>query len=120
VTAGDVAFTFNYIVDNELLNLSTYTNGITGAEVIDDTHVKVFTSAPKANMLRMVVPILPEHIWSKVSGKAATTSYQNKPPGGDHQLPEQAADRRQRALPARGVEEGQVRTFRGEPGLLGR
>ena len=31
-------------------------------------------------MLRMVVPILPEHIWSKVSGKAATTSYQNKPP----------------------------------------
>ena len=80
VTARDVAFTFNYIVDNELLNLSTYTNGITGAEVIDDTHVKITTDAPKANMLRMVVPILPEHIWSKVSGKAATTSYQNKPP----------------------------------------
>ena len=80
VTARDVAFTFNYIVDNELLNLSTYTNGITGAEVIDDTHVKVTTDAPKANMLRMVVPILPEHIWSKVSGKEATTSYQNKPP----------------------------------------
>ena len=33
-----------------------------------------------ANMLRMVVPILPDHICSKVSGKAATTSYQNKPP----------------------------------------
>ena len=80
VTARDVAFTFNYIVDNELLNLSTYTNGITGAEVIDDTHVKVMTDAPKANMLKMVVPILPEHIWSKVSRKAATTSYQNKPP----------------------------------------
>ena len=80
MTARDVAFTFNYIVDNKLLNLSTYTNGITGAEVIDDTHVKVTTSAPKANMLRMVVPILPEHIWSKVSGKEATTSYQNKPP----------------------------------------
>ena len=80
VTARDVAFTFNYIVDNELLNLSTYTNGITRAEVIDDTHVKLFTSTPKANMLRMVVPILPEHIWSEVSGKAATTSYQNKPP----------------------------------------
>ena len=80
VTARDVAFTFNYIVDNELLNLSTYTNGITGAEVIDDTHVKVMTSAPKANMLRMVVPILPEHIWSKVSSRQATTSYQNKPP----------------------------------------
>jgi peptide/nickel transport system substrate-binding protein len=80
VTARDVAFTFNYINDNQLLNLSTYTSGITKAEVVDDTHVKIYTKAPKANMLRMVVPILPEHIWSKVSGKAATTSYQNKPP----------------------------------------
>jgi len=80
VTARDVAFTFNYINDNQLLNLSTYTNGITKAEVVDDTHVKIYTKAPKANMLRMVVPILPEHIWSKVTGKAATTSYQNKPP----------------------------------------
>lgn len=80
LTAADVAFTFNYIRDNELLNLSTYTNGIIKAEAIDDTHVKIYTSAPKANMLRMVVPILPEHIWSKVSGEAATTSFQNKPP----------------------------------------
>ena len=80
VTARDVAFTFNYIVDNELLNLATYTNGIVKAEAIDDTTVKIYTDAPKANMLRMVVPILPEHIWSKVSGKAATSTYQNKPP----------------------------------------
>jgi peptide/nickel transport system substrate-binding protein len=80
VTARDVAFTFNYIVDNQLLNLATYTSGITKAEAIDDTHVKIFTSAPKANMLRMVVPILPEHIWSKISGKAAASSYQNSPP----------------------------------------
>ncbi|MEI6452397.1 MAG: ABC transporter substrate-binding protein, partial [Actinomycetes bacterium] len=80
VTAGDVAFTFNYIHDNELLNLATYTNGIVKAEAIDDTTVKIYTDAPKANMLRMVVPILPEHIWSKVSGKAATSTYQNTPP----------------------------------------
>ena len=80
VTAKDVAFTFNYINENELLNMAAYTDGITKAEVIDDTHVEITTSAPKANMLQMVVPILPEHIWSKVGGKAATTSYQNKPP----------------------------------------
>ena len=80
VTARDVAFTFNYIVDNELLNLATYTNGIVKAEAVDDTTVKIYTDAPKANMLRMVVPILPEHIWSKVSGKAATSTYQNSPP----------------------------------------
>ena len=80
VTAKDVAFTFNYINDNKLLNLQTYTSGITRAVAVDDTHVKIYTAAPKANMLRMVVPILPEHIWSKISGKEATTSYQNKPP----------------------------------------
>jgi peptide/nickel transport system substrate-binding protein len=80
VTARDVAFTFNYINDNQLLNLATYTNGITRAEAIDDTTVEIYTRAPKANMLRMVVPILPQHIWSKVDGEAASTSYQNKPP----------------------------------------
>jgi peptide/nickel transport system substrate-binding protein len=80
VTARDVAFTFNYINQNQLLNLSAYTDGITKAVAVDDTTVKITTKAPKANMLQMVVPILPEHIWSKVSGKAATTTFQNKPP----------------------------------------
>ena len=80
VTAKDVAFTFNYINENQLLNLSAYTDGITKAEAVDDTTVKIYTRAPKANILQMVVPILPEHIWSKVSGKAATSTYQNKPP----------------------------------------
>ena len=80
VTAKDVAFTFNYINENELLNLSAYTDGITRAVAVDDTTVQIYTRAPKANMLRMVVPILPEHIWSKVDGKAAASSYQNKPP----------------------------------------
>ena len=80
VTASDVAFTFNYIVDNKLLNLAAYTTGIVKAVAVDATHVQIYTSAPKANMLKMIVPILPEHIWSKVSGKAASSSYQNKPP----------------------------------------
>lgn len=80
VTAGDVAFTLDYIRDNELLNLATYTDGILDAEAVDDTTLKITTDGPKANMLRMLVPILPEHIWSHVSGKAATGSYQNKPP----------------------------------------
>ena len=80
VTARDVAFTFNYINDNELLNLAVYTDGITTAEAVDDTTVKITTSAPKANMLKMVVPILPEHVWSKISGKDAGNSFQNPPP----------------------------------------
>ena len=80
VTAKDAAFTFNYIHDNELLNWGTYTRGIVKAEAVDDVTLKLYTDAPKANMLKTIVPILPEHIWSKVSGKAATGSYQNTPP----------------------------------------
>ncbi|HMK92451.1 MAG TPA: ABC transporter substrate-binding protein [Thermoleophilia bacterium] len=79
-TAEDVAFTFNYIVKNQLANLAVYTDGITGAKATGPNTVEVYTKAPKANMLRMVVPILPEHIWSKISGKAAAGSFQNNPP----------------------------------------
>jgi peptide/nickel transport system substrate-binding protein len=79
-TAADVAFTFNYIVKNNLQNLAVYTDGITSAKATGPNTVEVTTKAPKANMLRMVVPILPEHIWSKVSGKAAANSFQNNPP----------------------------------------
>ena len=80
LTAKDVAFTYNYIVDNDLQTLAIYTGGITGATAVDDATVEITTDKPKSNMLAMVVPIIPEHIWSKISGEAATTSYQNKPP----------------------------------------
>ena len=80
LTAKDVAFTYNYIVKNDLQTLAIYTGGITGAVATDDYTVDITTEKPKSNMLAMVVPIIPEHIWSKVSGKAATTTYQNEPP----------------------------------------
>ena len=80
LTAKDVAFTYNYIVKNDLQTLAIYTGGITGAVATDDYTVDITTDKPKSNMLAMVVPIIPEHIWSKVSGKEATSSFQNKPP----------------------------------------
>jgi peptide/nickel transport system substrate-binding protein len=80
LTARDVAFTFNYIVDNNLQTLAIYTGGIVGATAVDDSTVEITTDKPKSNMLAMVVPIIPEHIWNTVSGEDASTSYQNKPP----------------------------------------
>ena len=109
LTARDVAFTFNYQLENNLWNLASYTDGITKAVAVDDVTVKIYTTAPKANMLQMIVPIIPEHIWSKVSGKAAGTTFQNNPPV-----------ERQRAVPGRRVAEGQVRAPRSQQGLLGR
>ena len=37
-------------------------------------------SKPKADMLQMWVPILPEHIWSKISPNDAQSKFQNTPP----------------------------------------
>jgi peptide/nickel transport system substrate-binding protein len=79
-TADDVVFTYNYIMDNELSAFTSYLTGIETVEAVDPLTVKITCSAPKANILGMVVPILPEHIWSKVDPKAAERSYQNTPP----------------------------------------
>ena len=80
LTAKDVAFTYNYIVDNQMGALSSLTTYITKAVAIDDLTVEIRCSKPKANMITTWIPILPEHVWSKVSPKAAGASYQNKPP----------------------------------------
>jgi peptide/nickel transport system substrate-binding protein len=80
LTARDVAFTYNYIVQNELSAFNTYTTNMKKAVAVDDSTVKFYLSKPKANMLRMWIPIVPEHIWSKISGKQAENSFQNDPP----------------------------------------
>jgi peptide/nickel transport system substrate-binding protein len=80
LTASDVAFTYNYIIDNDLSNFTAYTEGITRAVAVDDTTVRFDCSEPKANMLNVWIPILPEHVWSKISGKDAAGKYENKPP----------------------------------------
>jgi len=79
-TAADVAFTYNYIIDNEMGNFSSLTSGINEAVATDDLTVEIRCNRPKANMLRTWIPILPEHIWSKIDPKAAGASYQNRPP----------------------------------------
>ena len=109
LTASDVAFTYNYIIKNNLTNWTAYTQSITKAVAVNDTTVRIECSQPKADMLRVYVPILPEHVWSKVSGKAASLSYANTP-----------AVRRLRAVHVRRVEEEQLREARREPHVLAR
>jgi peptide/nickel transport system substrate-binding protein len=80
LTAKDVAFTYNYIIKNDLSNFTAYTNLIDEATAVDDYTVQFTCSKPKPDMTRHWVPILPEHIWSKISPKAAAQSFQNTPP----------------------------------------
>ena len=79
-TARDVAFTFNYIIKNNLTSYTFYTSSIEKVVALNDSTVRFVCSQPKADILYMPVPILPEHIWSKVSPNAATSSFQNGPP----------------------------------------
>ena len=79
-TAQDVAFTFNYIIQNQMSAFTSYTEYIRNVRVLDDHTVQFDCTRPKANMLGMWVPILPRHIWKNVSPKAAANTFQNKPP----------------------------------------
>jgi len=80
VTASDVAFTYNYVIDNEMGMFIDYMTFIDKVEAPDDTHVVFTCSKPKANMLGLWMPILPEHVWSKVDPDDAESGYKNKVP----------------------------------------
>ena len=69
ITAKDVAWTFNKIMTdksaatangNFVANFDTVT-------ATDDSTVVVKTKTPQATMLALDVPIVPEHVWSKVT-----------------------------------------------------
>jgi peptide/nickel transport system substrate-binding protein len=81
LTARDVAFTFNYIIENEL-SISVYLKDVDRAVAVDDTTLEVYCTEPKANMLltQVYIYILPEHIWSKIPPEKANSSFRNDPP----------------------------------------
>jgi peptide/nickel transport system substrate-binding protein len=80
LTAADVAFTYNYIIKNDMTNWTNYTAGIKDVVALNATTVRIVCSAPKANMEHADVPILPEHVWAHVSPSAADSSYAVKYP----------------------------------------
>jgi peptide/nickel transport system substrate-binding protein len=80
MTADDVAFTYNYVVKNKMLNMAITTVGIKNATVLAPDVVRITCTQPKADMEHIFLPILPKHVWEKVDPKTAQTSYVNQPP----------------------------------------
>lgn len=80
LTASDVAFTYNYVIENDMAQFLDYLRFVEKVEAPDPTTVVITCSQPKANMLGLWIPILPEHIWSKVDPTRAGTDYQNPLP----------------------------------------
>jgi peptide/nickel transport system substrate-binding protein len=80
LAAADVAFTFNYVVKNQMANFTNSTFGIKSAKALDPTTVQIVCAHPKADLESMWVPIIPQHIWAHVSPSAAQSSYAVKLP----------------------------------------
>ncbi|UCE44754.1 MAG: carboxypeptidase regulatory-like domain-containing protein [Methanobacteriota archaeon] len=71
VTSDDVKFTFDLIRFNENQGALwiDYLLGVDDIQTPDPYTVKIITTEPKATMLTIMIPILPEHIWSAVPAK---------------------------------------------------
>jgi peptide/nickel transport system substrate-binding protein len=96
VTAEDAAFTYNFIIENEIAAYVSFVAGINRVEAIDDLTYKVICDRPVANMLTLWIPCLPEHIWGEMSAKEASQTFQNDPPcigNGPYQVVEWKKER---------------------------
>ena len=78
LTARDVAYTYNRILRQDLSMYSSYFTGVTKVEAADDATVVITSAKPNAVMTALYVPILPEHIWSKVPD-SKVESFPNVP-----------------------------------------
>jgi peptide/nickel transport system substrate-binding protein len=64
-TADDVVFTIGDLVVGHGYKFSAFTTGIEKVEAVDAHTVRITCTAPKADILRMCIPIVPKHIWDK-------------------------------------------------------
>lgn len=80
LTARDIAFSYNFQIENELGNFLSALDGIEEVTAPDDTTVVIRCSRPKADITAMWVPIVPEHIWGKFKSYEEITEFANRPP----------------------------------------
>ena len=106
LTAEDVAWTYNYYVDNAavLPNMGLGAKGIERTVAVDATTVRIECAAPKADLFDTYLPILPKHIWGEVAPEKAGSTLSQHP-----------AARRQRPLHHPGVEAGLLHEADAQP-----
>jgi peptide/nickel transport system substrate-binding protein len=63
LTARDIAFTYNLILETQDAAYAPYLSGVTSVGAPDDRTLVIKTREPSVGMLALAIPILPEHIW---------------------------------------------------------
>ncbi|WP_231114959.1 ABC transporter substrate-binding protein, partial [Lentzea aerocolonigenes] len=69
ITAADVAFTYNLMLTNEVARTAngSFVSNFESVTATDDRTVVIRTKAPQVTMLALDIPIVPKHVWEKVS-----------------------------------------------------
>ena len=78
LTARDIAFTYNRILETEAWAYIQYLVGVETVEAPDDTTLVISCEKPNAGMLALYIPILPEHLWKGVPADEQET-FRNVP-----------------------------------------
>ena len=79
-TADDVVWTYSTLINGEYPQ-SIQLAGVTTCEKVDEYTVNLTTEAPKANMEYVGIPIMPEHIYSKIPVEELDTFSEENPVG---------------------------------------
>jgi peptide/nickel transport system substrate-binding protein len=78
LTAADVAFTYNYILDNAFGCCKSYLKFVDSVTAPTPTQLVIHTTQPAVGLLSIYNYILPEHVWKDIDKEEAKT-FENYP-----------------------------------------
>jgi peptide/nickel transport system substrate-binding protein len=82
-TSADVLYTFKLLLDNEYVGLGyldSYLDGVTAVTAPDAQTFVLTMDAPVTRILQALVPVLPKHIWEKLTIEEISGTFGNEPP----------------------------------------
>ena len=82
LTAADVVYSVELNLSDAISTYDMYVGNVESCTAVDDLTVELVLAAPQPRLLTdlTLVPIVPEHIWSKMTPAEAARKFQNEPP----------------------------------------
>ncbi len=80
LTARDVAWTYSFALEHDVPLWREALAGVREVEAVGDRTVRIRCSRPKADLLDLRLPVLPEHVWGDVSAAEVLEGFGGAPP----------------------------------------